>query len=432
MKTWITFEMQDYFANQTELLSYISWEYVRSWKDEIYKANIKHLFPWDSEQAKLINPWSYLAWIVYDWLASYIWEPTENQNINYIDLYEGLLTTWYLRFFQNVDTKQLESIKPNYYFYDKNNLKETFINIYEVSEDNHFLSKIKYYLLVETFEKWLFERKLFLLNSLWNLSEADLVPLDTLEFLKWKAEKLTITWIDRLIIEKQVERPILEKIKTIIVSIEKKLSEIEKNFLDYTEQFKVFRNLEIPDDCYITLSNWIKRVDFDKLWKIVQTNNLNWTTGWLEIVKNTNDLLIQSIDFIDKQIRQIASITWIPLFAFWLEQTNWNDSGTSKIKSAWMFYKKIERYRGIITKLFYDFWETFQISKENQILEFWEITTSDPKEIIENEKIKIEIWVQSKKRAIMKINNTDEAEAQKILQEIAEENKTNQINVWVV
>jgi len=97
-----------------------------------------------------------------------------------------------------------------------------------------------------------------------------------------------------------------------------------------------------------------------------------------------------------------------------------------------MFYKKIERYRNIITKLFYDFWETFQISKENQILEFWEITTSDPKEIIENEKIKIEIWVQSKKRAIMKINNTDEIEAQKILQEIIEENKTNQINVWVV
>jgi len=29
----------------------------------------------------------------------------------------------------------------------------------------------------------------------------------------------------------------------------------------------------------------------------------------------------------------------------------------------------------------------------------------------------------------MKINNTDEIEAQKILQEIIEENKTNQINV---
>jgi hypothetical protein len=35
-----------------------------------------------------------------------------------------------------------------------------------------------------------------------------------------------------------------------------------------------------------------------------------------------------------------------------------------------MFYKKVERYRDIITKLFYEFWETFKIPENNQILEF--------------------------------------------------------------
>jgi hypothetical protein len=41
----------------------------------------------------------------------------------------------------------------------------------------------------------------------------------------------------------------------IFNQLSKKLSEIEKNFLDYTEQFKVFRNLEIPENAYKELSN---------------------------------------------------------------------------------------------------------------------------------------------------------------------------------
>ena len=97
-----------------------------------------------------------------------------------------------------------------------------------------------------------------------------------------------------------------------------------------------------------------------------------------------------------------------------------------------MFYKKVERYRDVITKLFYDFWETFQIPENNQILEFWEITTSDPLEIITNEKLKLEAWIQSKLRAIMKINNTDEKEAKKILEEIKNENTINSNNIWSV
>ncbi len=131
MKTWINSKIQDYLAEQTELLDLISWKYVRKGSWELFEANLKHLFPWDEEKAKLINPGTYIAGIVYDWISSYIWEPKENQNINYIDLIEGLLTTWYIRFFQNVDTEQLESIKSNKYFYDSAEKKEYFINLYE-------------------------------------------------------------------------------------------------------------------------------------------------------------------------------------------------------------------------------------------------------------------------------------------------------------
>lgn len=424
MKTWITFEIQDYLANQVELLELISWAYVRKWSWELYEANVKHLFPNDTEQAKIINPWSYIWSIIYDWISSYIWEPKEEQNINYIDLYEWLLTTWYIRLFQNIDTEKLESIRSKNYFYDRNDRKEYFINIYE-KESNYVGISKDYYLLLETFQNNIFERKLYKLKSLNNLSEWDLVPLDTLDFLSWLQETLTIEWLERLVIEKEIERPLLEKVKTIIFSIEKKLSEIDKNFLDYTEQFKIFRNLEIPDDAYVKLDNWIKVVDFDKLWKIIQTNDLNWNAWWLEIVRNTNELLIKSIDYIDNQIRSISSITWIPLFAFWIKSEWWNDSWTSKIKSAGLFYKKIEKYRDVLNKMFVEYWKIWKIPDDKQILEFWDITTSDFSEVVENQTKMLEFWVQSKKRAIMKLNNTDEIEASIILKEIQDEKLLN-------
>ncbi|ATU04901.1 hypothetical protein BKN14_00385 [Candidatus Gracilibacteria bacterium HOT-871] len=425
METGITFDMQDYFANQTELLELISGKYVRKGSGELFEANLKHLFPGNEEQAKLINPGSYIAGIVFEWISGYIGQPKEKQNINYIDLIEGLLTTGYFRFYQNIDTGKLETVKADKYFYDKNLQKEYFVNIYEVKED--FYRK-KYYLLIETYQKGIFERKLFLLNNIGSLSYGEQVSFDELEFLAGKPEMLKIENLDRLVIERQVERPLLEKIKTIIFSIEKKLAEIDKNFLDYTEQFKIFRNVVIPDNCYKTLSNGIKVIDFDKLGKILVVDEINGTGGGLEIVRNTNNLLVQSIEYLDDQIRSISAITSIPLFAFGIKLEGGNESGTSKIKSAGLFYKKIEKYREIIINLFLEFWENFKIPDSEQILEFGEILTSDITEIVEIQKTMLDSGIQSKKRAIMKINSTDEIEAEEILREIEEEKQRENLN----
>jgi hypothetical protein len=163
-------------------------------------------------------------------------------------------------------------------------------------------------------------------------------------------------------------------------------------------------------------------IDFDKLWKVVQTNDLQWSVWGLEIVKNTNQLLVDSLDFIDKQIRQISAITTIPLFAFWMKQESWQDSGTSKIKSAGIFYKKIEKYRDFISQWFEYFWEIFSVQEEKRILKWNAITTTDPKEIIENEDKKLSNGTTSRKRAIMKQEWIDEAQAEIILQEILKEN----------
>ena len=283
------------------------------------------------------------------------------------------------------------------------------------------MSKSTHYLLVETFEAPYFERKLFRLNSSTSYLYWDEIPLDDFEPTKWKESKLIIDNLDRIVIKKEVEDSILSKIKTIIHSIDWKLMEADKNFRQYTDQFKIFRDIVIPDSAYTKLSNWTKTIDWDKLWKNIQTQSVEGANSWLEIIKNTNELLNDSLEFIDKQIIQISSITSIPLFAFWQHQESWNDSWTSKIKSSWIFYKKIEKYRDHISQAFNDFWELYNIPQDKRILKWNSITTSDPKEIIENENIKLENWTISRKKAIMKQEWVDEQQAEEILEEIQQE-----------
>jgi len=426
-KTGVSLEMQNYLWTMSEHIEVINWDYLTSSTNENFKEMLTHLYPEQEDRAKLLNPWSYIWSIIFEHYSSYFWVPKTDDkiDIDWLDYIEWIMSTWYARLLINPDgitvkwtrviNSTLQSIKANSYYYDWE--KEYFIKLFSKEKKDGF-SNYDYFILVETFDKWNFERNLFKLNNLESYQYWEQVPLETLPQLEGLAEKLTITWLDRLIIEKRIDHWIINKIKTIWYSIDRKIAEAEKNFIDYTEQFHVFSNLEIPDDAYTTLSNWVKKVDFDKLGKVIMTNDLNWTAWWLEIVKNTNNLLTEAIAFIDKQIRQISSISWIALHNFGIETTWGNDSWASKIASNWVFYKKIDKIRDFTIELFslFDF-----IYKTTTFIEFTPVVTSDLTELIDEETKKLEVWITSKKLAIMKIHDVDETEALKILEEISNE-----------
>ena len=419
--TPINSKIQDYLWEVSERLELVSGDYLNNEKSEYFQLNVEHLYPQQIEKAKLLNPGSYIWSVVYDWISSYLWIPVHNENIDWKDVVEWILATGNILFLMDIDNKKLKSIKANRYY--RSGSKEYIVSVFEEDEEQNILNHQKnYYLLVESYKSPIFTRKLYKLNSSDSYMFWDEVPLSTLAITKGKASELTIKNLDSLVYQKEIEHSLLKKIKTIIHSIDGKLMEADKNFRQYTEQFKIFRNLVIPDNCYKKLENGVQVIDFDKLWKVVQTNDLQWSVWGLEIVKNTNQLLVDSLDFIDKQIRQISSITTIPLFAFWIKQESGQDSGTSKIKSAGIFYKKIEKYRDFISQWFEYFWEIFSVQEEKRILKWNAITTTDPKEIIENEDTKLANGTTSRKRAIMKQEWVDEEQAEIILQEILKEN----------
>ena len=185
----------------------------------------------------------------------------------------------------------------------------------------------------------------------------------------------------------------------------------------------VFDNIEIPQDAKKSIFQdgiEYKTTDFNKLGKIVESD-AEIGKGDIKIIKNGNELIKEALEFSERQLRQISAITDIPAIFLGLDSKQGNDSGTSIVKSSSWFYKRIERYRDAIGDLYDDLAAKFKEFKDVQ-LEWSSIVTSDPVEILDSEIKKLEAGITSKRRAIMKVQDIDEASAMKILEEINAEN----------
>lgn len=419
--------MQNYLASIQENQDLISWDYIQNSLNPNFKEMVTHLFPWQEERFKLLNPWTYIAWLIDDKISSFLWTPEDwlKYRVDYDKIVETLLATWYLML-KAYSTKsewwKVEAVDWHKYYFDW--VTEFFIEQYKIdSLDNSTwnIAQTKYYLYVQTFSNNVLKNQLFEIQqnvlSVWKK-----VPLDLIPELTWRPDEQIIMETDKLVYSIKLESSLIKKVKSIIYSIERKWAEADKQFQNYMEQFMVFNNIEIPADATKTVyQDWIqyKVTDFSKLWKNVETNADNWT--WtIEIIKNWNDLIKEALEFSERQIRQISAITDIPPIYLWLDSAQWNDSGTSITKSSWPLFKRIERYRTWIENLF---WDVSQVLKSVKVSFVWpSIVTADPDEVLDSEIKKVEAWLTSKKRAIMKIHSVDEIWAQAILDEIANEN----------
>ena len=421
--TWVTLDIQNYLANIQENQELISWKYVSNPTNPNFEEMVKHLFPWDAERFLLLNPWSYIASLV-DWkISSYYWIPEDqlDYRIDYWMLIETLLTTWYQMLkVSSVDSKwELEAINWSKYYDD--GITEMFIEQYKVENKDAISSNVldtKYYLYVQSFSNNVLKNELFEIQK-WILGYWIPVSLDIIPELSWRPDEQIVTETNRLVYKLKAESSLIEKIKSIIYSIERKFAEADKQFQNYMEQFKVFDNIEIPKDATkVITQDWVNYTvtDFNKLWKIVQTDWDNWP--WeVKIIKNWNALISEALEFAQEQIRLISAITDIPPIFLWLEDLQWNDSWTAIIKSSWAFYKRIESYRVWTENLFSDVNEGIQ--KLTLEIDFiWpSIVTSDPSEVIADEILKVDNWFSTQLMSIMVIHWVDEKKAKEIQDE---------------
>ncbi len=419
--------MQNYLANIQDNQQVISGEYVKNPTNSNFKEMVAHLYPSQSERFELLNSGTYLGGLIDDKISSYVGTPEDSlkYRIDYDKLVETMLTTGYWMLKLSSDDKNgfvLSAIEGQKYYFDGNT--EFFIEQYQIEEKDAAswdLFATKYYLYVQTFSNHV------LTNKLWEIKKDNFqngiaVSLDLIPELADRPEEQIIMDIDRIVFTMKAEYSIIEKVKSIIYSIERKWAEADKQFNNYMDQFLVFNNIEIPVDARKTvIQDGIDYTvtDFSKLGKIVETNPDNGN-GSIDIIKNGNDLIKEALEFAERQVRQIAAITDIPPIFLGLDSAQGNDSGTSIVKSSGAFYKRIERYRTGIENLFWDV--STAITNIAKTTFVWpSIVTSDPAETIDNEVKKLDAGITSKKMSIMAINNVSSEEADKILEEIRAE-----------
>lgn len=403
-----------------KLQELITGEYLNNSENKAFQEIVKKFYPWEEARAKILNPWSYIASIVYDWEKSFFGNPSTQYNIDWSEFIIGILTTSEARLKINVDTLELESIDASTYYFDWKT--EYFLKLFEKEFENWTKQK---FVMLETFHKKVFLRKLFKVTGFDSISDWDEVPLSYIDDTKELSPALTID-LDRLVISKKVGLEKIKMIETIIYSIERKIAHNDHTIMDYGDVWTIIKNMDISH-ARVDPNDENSAIDMDKLWKILitESGSQEWIQPGIEIVKNTYESIDASLKIIDGQLMQISSITWIPSYAFISNIRLGNDSWKAKDKASTIFYKKIEWYHSVVRDIFEKFWERISTPEEERVLEFQEIITTSTKDKleiedmkIENERKKVENGFSTREMAVMNIHSVDEWEAKNILKQI--------------
>ncbi len=424
-KTGISFNIQQELANINKNKLLLDWHYLNKLDNENFKEIVEHLYPWQVQRAKLLNPWSYIGNVIWDKFKNFVWEAKTDYDINFDTLIESILTRWEILLkYVNAWTWRWELKAVRWETYWQDWWVEKIAKIYPVYPEEWSSYSPTYYLYVQTYNWSTLTNSLYKLFSLDNLQDWELVDLDTIYELSTLKPVQTIAWLPRLVETLEVsDRPMMDTIRSIIYSIDRKLAEAEKHFNDYSEQFKLFQNIEIPHYAFTPSPDWKWRIiNWDKLWKIVRTQE-DFNTWDIKIIKNGNELLDKALEQVDKQISQISAITDIPLeyFGFQTVRDSW---AWKEVWNAHLF-KRVQKYRDkietLLNKCFSFLWGFTKVDKKI----IWPpVIRMSENDILNKQVIMVQNNLTSLKRAIMEVHNTDEQQAEELIAEI-QKDQTN-------
>lgn len=399
-----------------ENISIIDWTYLNDDNNNNFKEIVKKFYPWERERAKILNPWSYLGTTIKTWNVDYFGKPELSYAIDWEQYIEWILTTWYARLKVNVDTNQLESVDPTRYFYYWGT--EYFLTYFtkEITWSNFWETYKNYdkYVMLETLKDKAFERRLFKVTWFDSINHWEEVSLDTIPETASLPSELKID-IDRLVIEEKIDDWQVQQIKTIIYSIDKKKAFQDHNIMDYWESWTILKNIDIPDYAMRELDDWQRVIDFDRLWKILVSNDIDWGQAGVEIVKATFEGIQTSMNIIESQFKDISRMTAIPNYAFWDNTGLWTSSGESRRQAKEAFYKRIWRMHNSTQTIFTKFHKL--INRTEEVI-FPTVISKEDIEILEEQEKLLNLWLTSRLRAIMQSHKVDEKEANIILKEI--------------
>lgn len=370
-------------SKEQQVLVYQAWlkqlytnEYLNNSQNENLKLIADLFFNDNVTRAKQFNVWSNLFSTITDTIANFVWNPVMDLDINLSKFIIDLVSVWQWVFTMNRRDNgsmngelYLSYIPAEDFLFTNKEYK--IITAYEEIE----WDKINYYILKQTFEVWVTRNELFKLTSPTDTNWV-VVALDKIPQTQHLRDEVR-TWLNTPAIFVLQDISLLNKIKQLVYSVDRKLVMFETQFLQEIEQFKILENIQIPDSAFG--SDWT--VSFNKIWKILASTP--WEKWDIKYISNRNDLIADAINYEQTQIKKVSSVTSIPADFLWLEWVS-AISWTSRELLMQAFLKTIESYRDKITDYLQNIYEVMWIDTEiiwNDILTKWD------KELIEELKI---------------------------------------------
>lgn len=394
---------QKQLVEQARLKSLYTNEYLNDTKNENLSLIAELFFDNNKARAKQFNVWSNLFSTITDNITNFVGRPVTEIDINVSEQVKDLVSVGKWVF----GLRRVGSELETYYIEAKDHIiidwVHTVFKLYEVKEN----IKVDYYVLKQSFYDTYIENQLFKVNEVTSTS-GNIVPLDTIPQTSGLTDIME-TGIKSIFVTYKTS--ILEKIKPLVYSIDRKLVMFETQFLGEIEQFKIFQNIAIPE-VWVD-ENW--RVDFKKIWKIFANDVTRDGVSDIKIISNQNQLIAEAIEYEKTQLRKVSSATTIPTDFLGIE--DWGAiSGTSREILIQSFIKNIENYRNSLEKVINEILAVVASEKQIETGVIWnEIISKGDKELAEELKIARDAGIISQFTGVKLYLGLDDEQTQKEL-----------------
>lgn len=379
-----------------------------------------------NEKTKLFNSWSGLFTAVARTFSFYVGNPEVDICIELSPFVTDYITCWYAVIgLERTDSElNIKYLPAENYSNDNNEHR-----ILRVYQHDIWNGTLKYYLLEQKYLIWSIENKLYeapTVNAIWMWQLVN-VPLNTIpqtEFLKdIEVTELEVPAIFIVKDENYEELilivSLLEKIKNIVYSIDRKLVVADMQYLNNVENFIIMKNITIPQKLIEKYNNWNK-INFNELWKVVMGRE----DSDIQFVSNKNELIVSAWDSIDKQIRAVSAITNVPVDFLWMDTAHGSIGEGSRSLLHGAFIKNIESIRELFTETLEEIMEIMVLEDPelDTAITWWDVYAKDSMDLVNELKVAREISIISKETAMKKYLAIDWIELEEEMARIEEEN----------
>ena len=400
---------------QSQLKSLQNNSYLTNSNNENFQYIKKKFFSGEVEdKAKLLNVGSGLFSTVSETISYYVGKPQVDISIDikkYVDDYVAL---WYATIGLIRQDWKLETEYQPAKNYRNDNGVDKILRLYTKEDEGN----INLYMLVTEYGVWYIENKLYQLS--WNTYKStDEVWLDTLPQTSILSPRVE-TWLDipALLVVKddeleQYPTSLLEKIKSIVYAIDRSIVMQHTEFLKNVESFVLFKDVRRPQKL-LTDYNAGKKIDFSSVWRVINGSN----ESSIEFVNNTNDLIIQSIEDNENNVRRVSAMTDVPLDFLGIESSDWAIGANSRTLKQWSFVKRIQGIRDLFDKYIA---VILEIGGYKEEITRPDILAKSSAELADELTVARESQIISQFEAIKRYNNRDDEQTQIELDRITEE-----------